>query len=138
MPNNTTTEKHCRFSKQRALILEAVRSTKCHPDAEWVYAAVREQIPDISLGTVYRNLRQLVEQGDLITVETTDDRHHYDGDTSMHAHFVCDDCGGIIDLFLPEPALDRFEEAGYSVRTGKRVLYGLCPTCRLSKAKQAN
>ena len=118
-----------RDSKQREAVYEAVRGTKCHPDAEWVYTCVRKHIPDISLGTVYRNLRQLADEKKLLTLETEKKTLHFDADLSPHMHFICNRCGAISDLFLQSDLGDRLSQQGYTVDSEKTVLYGLCPTC---------
>ncbi|MDR0425839.1 MAG: transcriptional repressor [Clostridiales bacterium] len=118
-----------RFSKQRELIYRTVKGTDRHPDAEWVYREARKSMPGISLGTVYRNLRQMAEQNRLITVETTDNSQRFDADVSAHAHFVCDACGAICDLFLPAEIPAAVRDAGCRVRQEKRVFYGLCAAC---------
>lgn len=118
-----------RQTMQRDLILATVKGTKCHPDAEWVYARVRQQLPRVSLGTVYRNLRRLVEQGELVTLETEYGTLHYDGDTSPHAHFVCRECGEISDLFTETGLTESLRHKGYIPLYEKTVLYGLCPHC---------
>ena len=81
-----------RSSHQRDAILEYLRSERAHRSATQVYDAVREKIPNISLGTVYRNLGQLVEMGAIITVETDDKFVYYDGYAKPHTHFVCKRC----------------------------------------------
>ncbi|WP_251615486.1 Fur family transcriptional regulator [Pumilibacter muris] len=118
-----------RYSSRREAILEVLRNTKEHPDADTVYEKVREKIPNISLGTVYRNLRELGESGELNTLETEDGSTHFDADTSRHAHFVCKGCGKIGDLFGYGDVADALEHAGYKVECVKTVVYGLCPEC---------
>ena len=106
-----------------------MRSTVSHPTAEWVYGRVRESIPNVSLGTVYRNLGALVDDGRLITVETDDGVLHFDADVSDHAHFVCTECGQISDLYGYENLESDLTKAGYSVDRVKTVVYGRCTHC---------
>ena len=101
-----------RKSQQREAVYSVIKSTTSHPDAYWVYEKAREIIPDISLGTVYRNLGQLAESGDLITIETAEGVVHYDARTSFHAHFICEKCGKITDLFI-EPHSDEIKNNIY-------------------------
>lgn len=117
-----------RKSPQRETVYSVVSSTTSHPDAYWVYEKAREIIPDISLGTVYRNLGQLTESGDLITIETDEGVVHYDARTTFHAHFICEKCGKITDLFI-EPHSEEVEKFGYTVKKEKRVYYGVCKDC---------
>lgn len=118
-----------RHSKKREAILDAVRSTRSHPDAEWVYGKVRETVPGISLGTVYRNLRELDANGELTTVETDMGSMRFDADTSPHAHFVCRECGSVSDLFGYGDIADKLRHVGYKVDEVKTVIYGKCPDC---------
>ena len=87
-----------RYSKKREAILQALMNTQEHPSAEWVYLQMRERYPDISLGTVYRNLAQFREDGTVITVGNVDGHERYDGNVAPHSHFVCRDCGAVLDL----------------------------------------
>ena len=116
-----------RYSSRREAIYEAVRAVKCHPDAEWVYRTVRKGIPNISLGTVYRNLRARSESGKLHTLETESGVIHYDADLTHHAHFVCRKCGAIEDIFdCGELSIGG---NGYEVEHVKTVAYGVCAKC---------
>ena len=120
-----------RYSKQRATVLQTVRETDSHPTAEWVFAQVRDKLPKISLGTVYRNLNLLADQGDLLRIY--DNRHvRYDGNVERHDHFRCDSCGTIYDL---EIQLDGVAEA-LAQQTDLRItgysldMSGICPNCQ--------
>ncbi len=119
-----------RYSRQRELIMENIKGRCDHPTADEIYSACRELEPNISLGTVYRNLKQLVDEGDIITLETVDKKIHYDGDISRHSHFVCENCGKIIDLFKPSTLPKELEEKGLTVTNEKCVYYGKCNGCQ--------
>lgn len=125
-----------RYSRQREAVYNAVAGTKCHPDAEWVYARVRESIPDVSLGTVYRNLRQLAEDRKLLTLETEKKTLRFDADLSPHSHFICKKCGCISDLYVTSEISRDLAQAGYRVDNEKTVLYGLCPICAAKREKK--
>lgn len=118
-----------RYSKQREEILTVLRGCEDHPTAETVYMRVKQVCPSISLGTVYRNLGQLVEEGLVVTVETTDASLHYDGRVTTHAHFVCTRCGKIIDVFEPIVVPQSLTDYGVLLTDTKAVFYGLCPDC---------
>ena len=118
-----------RYSSRREAIINVLRSVKSHPDAEWVYEKVRKKIPNISLGTVYRNLKELSESGAIVTVETEDDSLHFDADTSPHAHFVCKECGRICDLYDCDGFAEALEGKGHRVDCVKTVAYGVCADC---------
>lgn len=87
-----------KYSKQREAIRTFLMSRKDHPTAEVVYENVREEFPNISLGTVYRNLTFLVDNGQAVKVPCNDGSVHFDGNVSPHYHFQCTDCGSVIDL----------------------------------------
>lgn len=117
-----------RYSKQRECILNYLKSVTSHPTAEAVYAAVRQEIPNISLGTVYRDLKQLKDSGDIITIESALGRINYDGCTDPHQHFICSGCGRIIDLNLTSH-IDECKEQGLEIERETTVLYGRCRDC---------
>jgi Fe2+ or Zn2+ uptake regulation protein len=121
-----------RYSKQRETIYEVVCSTKCHPNAEWVYNEVRKVIPDVSLGTVYRNLNSLVEARRLDSLETALKEVRFDGDMSVHAHFVCDKCCKIYDMAI-QAKVHRPD--GFNVSHEKHIYYGLCKDCNNAEIK---
>lgn len=85
-------------SKQRDAILDAVKNTKCHPTADWVYSEVRKIIPNISLGTVYRNLSKLSDERVIAKLSLGTASEHFDGNTELHYHVHCIDCDRIYDI----------------------------------------
>ena len=119
-----------RYSRQRELITDIIKNRKDHPTADMIYALAREIEPNMSLGTVYRNLKLLADEGDIITLETEDKRLHYDGDTSRHSHFICSKCGKIVDLFKPSKAPEELIELGLTIESEKCVYYGKCCDCK--------
>ena len=119
-----------RNSKQRELIREIIKCRCDHPTAEMIYFSAREINPTISLGTVYRNLKLLADEKEIMTLETEDKRLHYDGDVSRHSHFICSKCGKIIDLFKPSPVPSELRELGVEVSGEKCVYYGACLECK--------
>ena len=86
------------YSRQREAIVNVLKSTTSHPSAAWIYDRVRIQIPNISLGTVYRNLAALEKEGIIVKVPVGDNREHFDGDTTPHSHFYCKSCEAISDI----------------------------------------
>lgn len=119
--------------KKRDAILTCLRSTTEHPGADWIFEHVREEIPGISLGTVYRNLSLFKEQGLIASVGTVKGVERFDGNTDPHVHFICSGCGRIVDL----PGLNVPEEMNHAVTrdTGGRVescqlsFTGMCAHC---------
>ena len=119
-------------SKQRDAILEAVKSTKSHPDAEWVYETVRKKIPNISLGTVYRNLSKMAEDKTITRVLSESGTGHFDGDLSKHHHIMCRNCGKIDDITsnIYDSVLDSAkDEYDGEVNDFNILFYGLCKNC---------
>ena len=119
-----------RYSKQRDTILQVVQSTKVHPTADWVYKETRKFIPNISLGTVYRNLNQLVEGGQILKLKD-DTQVRYDGNMQRHDHFHCRRCGKWYDLDLLETgAIRNFNDRhGFRIEAFNLEVEGLCETC---------
>ena len=118
-----------RHSNQRDAVLAVVKQAKDHPTADTVYDRVRVQIPDISLGTVYRNLAALVEAKEIITLDAADKSVHYDGNTDGHLHFLCRQCGRIIDLFIKVAPPAELTQMGLEVSGERTVYYGRCDRC---------
>ena len=119
-----------RDTAQKREILTFLRSKRQHHSAIQVYDAVREKLPNISLGTVYRNLGHLLEDGEIIAVETSDKCVYYDGFVQDHAHFVCGTCKNIYDFPLKKEVAKDVIDAGFTIETEKVVYYGKCAACR--------
>src|SRR5512135_2658698 len=90
-----------RMTKQKRVILEVLKNTKSHPTADWVYDKVKKKIPNISLGTVYRNLNILKSQGEITELCYGKGFSRFDGNASHHYHFTCEQCGRILDVETP-------------------------------------
>jgi Fur family ferric uptake transcriptional regulator len=121
-----------RLTEQRQAILQALRGVKTHPTADQVYDAVRERLPNISLGTVYRNLEILAENGLVARVNVGGRQMRFDGDTSRHYHVRCTTCGRVGDVSSGEFRELNEEAQRHTdyVVTGHRVEFvGVCPTC---------
>ena len=119
------------YSRQREAIINVLRSTNTHPTAAWIYEHVREQIPNISLGTVYRNLAALSQSGDILSIHVGDGQEHYDGDNKVHLHLHCKSCGVIKDLSLSyDPLSDLAEKEGFETETAVYLLCGTCKQCK--------
>ncbi|MBQ6884891.1 MAG: transcriptional repressor [Clostridia bacterium] len=118
------------YSKQREAILNELRGRCDHPTAAQVYEAVRKTIPNISLGTVYRNLASLVESGEILSVTVGDGYEHFDGDKSFHLHLHCKCCGAIIDSRVEDKKIKSIAQFdGFIPETSVCVVYGLCKNC---------
>ncbi len=124
--------KTLKYSRQRELVKANLMSRKDHPTADAVYADIREDIPSISLGTVYRNLNLLVELGEAQKLTFGDGKDHFDADTSLHYHFVCRGCGAVLDLPM-EPFSDIDQKAQAStnclIEDHTVFFFGRCAAC---------
>ncbi len=119
------------YSRQREAVLSVLCGTKSHPSAAWIYEQVRREIPNISLGTVYRNLSGLAEDGVIRKLSFSDSSVHFDGDTSAHSHFYCEQCGKITDLWLDQNELfgSIEQEYGVGVHYADFNVVGRCSSC---------
>ncbi|MBQ3217126.1 MAG: transcriptional repressor [Oscillospiraceae bacterium] len=123
-----------RYSQKREAILNALRMTNSHPSAEWIYLQTKQQYPDISLGTVYRNLSQFKEQGTIITVATVNGVERFDANTEPHVHFICQSCGKVQDLHQMEVpsglCLTAARETGAKIDQCWLTFHGSCADCK--------
>ena len=123
-----------KHSKQRDAILEALKHTKSHPTADWVYEEVRKQIPNISLGTIYRNLAQLADENMIIKLGIGTSVEHFDGNPDPHYHVMCTTCGSIYDIEAPPLLeLNQWAEERFSGTVNKHsaVFFGECKECKI-------
>ena len=117
-----------RYSRQREALIKLLRSTKSHPDAEWLYEGLRKEYPHISLGTVYRNLRQLADNGDILELNYGS-TSHFDGDISHHYHMQCEKCKRIVDIPKEDVTVTVRTESGLEINGFNLILNGLCQKC---------
>ena len=126
-------ERTAKHFRKRDAILSCLRSTELHPSADWVYERVKQEIPDISLATVYRNLNLFKEQGLIQSLGTVKGVERFDGNTAPHVHYICTGCGRVVDL----PGLSVPEDLNYAAEaeSGGRVaacqltFTGICEKC---------
>ncbi|MCJ7654682.1 MAG: transcriptional repressor [Dehalococcoidia bacterium] len=124
-----------RRTKQREAILEVLRGTNSHPTADWVYNEVRKEIPNISLGTVYRNLRLLCQSGEILELDLCGALSRFDARQDNHYHFRCEKCGRVFDVDLPvDEEIDRraAQKTGFDVSAHWLEFRGLCKNCQES------
>ncbi|MBO5891806.1 MAG: transcriptional repressor [Oscillospiraceae bacterium] len=125
-----TKTKHFR---KRDAILTCIKDTDVHPSADWVFSQLKPQIPDLSIGTVYRNLALFKEQGDIISLGTVQGVERFDGNTEPHVHFICTGCGRVDDL--PEMEVPKAFCSEAASQTGGQVeccqltFTGRCSQC---------
>lgn len=120
-----------KYSKQREMILNEVLNSNEHPTADNIYDNLKKDNPSLSLGTVYRNLTQLENHGMIKKLAIPGDPIRYDCNLSEHDHFICDECGTIIDIEVDSEKLsDEFaEKEGVTVRKSYVILKGICSSC---------
>lgn len=130
-----------RKSKQREAILRVLKGTTCHPTADWIYEQVRREIPNISLGTVYRNLRLLKQGGEILELELAGTLSRFDANTQNHSHFRCEQCGRIFDVGEPVDKMldDRAaQKTGFKVSNHLLEFRGLCKDCQRLNSPRGN
>ncbi|NTW50018.1 MAG: transcriptional repressor [Chlorobiales bacterium] len=116
-----------RYSRQREEILKIVAGTKTHPTADWVYEEARRAIPNISLGTVYRNLNLLADEGVISRIILDDGKVRFDGNSEEHHHFICNDTGKVYDIqssFSGELIDKLYRETGMKAANCKIEFFG--------------
>jgi Fur family peroxide stress response transcriptional regulator len=122
-----------RETKQREAILRVLRNTRAHPTADWIYEEVKKEIPNISKGTVYRNLQVLQEDGAVSELNLNGTLSRFEAKQESHYHFRCEQCGKVFDL--DEPVNNELDER-VAKRTGFKVSHhqlefrGLCIDCQ--------
>ena len=121
-----------KYSRQRQIIKDFLMTRKDHPTADVVYTNVRRKFPNISLGTVYRNLSLLADLGEIRRLRVGDGVDHYDADTSKHYHVICTECGSVTDL--KTSGIDHMiDDAGRNyngeIKGHVMYFYGVCADC---------
>ncbi len=126
-------ERKQNYSKKREAILTAIRGTTSHPTAEWVYQTLKPDYPDLSLGTVYRNISQFKEDGVIISVGVVNGQERFDGNVKPHTHFVCSACSSVIDI--PGEYVGKAVSAEVAqkyhihVDSSEVLFHGICSEC---------
>jgi Fur family peroxide stress response transcriptional regulator len=122
-----------RKSKQKEAILRVLKGTTSHPGADWVYEQVKREIPNISLGTVYRNLKLLKQEGEILELDLASTLSRFDGNSQDHYHFRCEQCGRVFDVDEPvdKEIDDRVaQKTGFKVSHHRLEFRGLCKYCQ--------
>ncbi len=122
-----------RKSKQKEAIFKVLKGATSHPTAEWVYERVRREIPNISLGTVYRDLKLLKQDGEILEVSLAGTQSRFDGKAENHYHFRCLKCNRIFDVDGPvDKELDKriAQKMGFTVFEHRLEFHGLCKNCQ--------
>ncbi|HHQ0578840.1 TPA: peroxide-responsive transcriptional repressor PerR [Listeria monocytogenes] len=127
-----------RITPQRHAILEFLINSHTHPTADDIYRALEGNFPNMSVATVYNNLRVFRDAGLIKELSYGDASSRFDFSTSNHYHAICNVCGKIVDFHYP--GLDEVEHfaahmTGYEIDNHRLEVYGICPAC---KEKQSN
>ena len=127
-----------KYSRQRQMIYNFLMTRKDHPTADVVYRNVREEFPNISLGTVYRNLTLLADMGEIQRLQVGDGVDHFDADTSKHCHFICSNCSAVTDMqldCLEELLIKAQQTFDGGIDRQSTCFYGVCGSCLDKSAK---
>lgn len=124
-------EQHRRHSKKRDAIFDVIRGTDTHPTAEWIYDKLKPGYPDLSLGTVYRNLTLFRKEGLIRPVTVVNGTERYDANVAPHPHFVCRACSSVYDVDISQKGSVFFEleQGGFQIESCDITYFGLCPRC---------
>jgi Fur family peroxide stress response transcriptional regulator len=123
-------------SMQRLAIYKYVAEHPTHPTADEIYEALRDQIPTLSKTTVYNTMKLFVSNGvvDEVFIDRTSER--FDGNTMLHAHFMCEMCSGIFDSEIDNiPSVAAYVPKGAELHKTQVLYYGVCPECLRAKAE---
>lgn len=120
-----------KHSKQRDAILKELRSRKDHPTAEDLYLTLKTEMPNLSLGTVYRNLNMLASDGVILKI-SFEGADRYDGNRDLHYHFRCVECGMVSDVDVPPFDDINSKAQAYAkgrIDTHELIFCGVCNEC---------
>ncbi len=119
------------MTKQRKLILDILGATYLHPTAQTIYEEARRVMPNISLGTVYRNLSLLVDEGDIVRLSTPGLPDRFDLPRSLHWHVICDNCGTVKDVPVDNELISRINsDSGEEITSYLLTAHCICKNCR--------
>ena len=132
----TAEKRKKRNTRQKAVVFQVVRDSNDHPTAEVIYERAKKELPTISLGTVYRILKELVSEGKIKEI-VVNKQSHFDRRTDFHHHFICKKCGKIEDVDTPlcRYTCKKVEQKGFIVEEIEYKFYGLCNKCAEKECK---
>lgn len=126
-------EKRENFSRKRSAILRVLQETDCHPTADWIYVRLKPKYQNLSLGTVYRNLKKFCETGKAKSVGVINGQERFDGHLEPHSHFLCEKCGQIYNIketyFDSEKLHALSHRHGHNVLGAETIFKGVCANC---------
>lgn len=119
-----------KYSKQRQAIKNQLLNRGDHPTAETLYSELKPSMPNLSIATVYRNLKQLEGMGEISTI-ITDGATRYDYNVKPHAHFFCNKCGAVLDIDTDKDKVVKIGQENFSgsIEGCEVNFYGICPAC---------
>lgn len=130
-----------RMTRQRDIILEELRKVTSHPSADEIYTIVRKRLPNISFGTVYRNLKVLKELGEILELDYGKGFSRFDGNPVNHYHFACMKCGKVFDIDSPVDVnidIEVSRKTGFQIDYHRMEFYGTCPSCQTQNIYDIN
>ena len=134
-------ERTAKHFRKRDAILTCLRGTTVHPSADWIYEQLKAEHSDISLATVYRNLALFKTQGIINSLGTVNGVERFDGDTAPHVHYICEECGSVLDLrgiAVPEELNSAVAKTtGGLVYSCQLTFTGKCENCLNNKEELA-
>lgn len=125
-------------TKQREIILRTIETSTSHPTADDVFQLVRQQLPNISLGTVYRNLGLLTDIGKIRKITVPGEADRFDQNETWHDHLICAQCGKVMDITLDitPPIMQQLaEKSGMEILGYSLVAHCICPACNADSAE---
>ena len=126
--------KGIRPSVQRVAVMGYILENRIHPTVDDIFGALHPCIPTLSRTTIYNTLELLVSKGAIILLDIDSKFKRYDGDTSLHAHFMCDDCHSVFDLDVKNRyTIDDNIPIGFKVRDIQLLYKGTCQSCSTEK-----
>ena len=118
------------MTRQRAVILEVIRSDMCHHTAEEIFALAKERLPTISRATVYNNLKTLEEEQIIRRINGEDGSARYDKSYIPHGHLFCMNCKNIYDFDIPEFTATLCKYSDAVIDSYELSAKGICPICK--------
>lgn len=125
-------EKGVRITETRKAVIDFIIQSHDHPSADMIYQALLPVFPNMSLATVYNNLKVLIDEGFVSELKVRNDTTtYYDFMGHQHLNVICEKCGRIadMDLDLPDVQQEAAEQTGYQITKSQMVVYGICPDC---------
>lgn len=127
-----------KYSKQRQIIIESLKSRRDHPTAEKLFIDLKEQMPELGIATVYRNLTELCSEGMITKIKSKAGADRYDANEMPHIHFECKKCGELEDIYVAQEQINQIEMITNQLAKEKELKYedaeiylnGLCKKCK--------